>query len=165
MQEFIESRVEMEDILKEEAFGYLGLCAEEGQPYVVPINYCYSDGRILIHCALAGRKLDCIRANPSVCFTVARQFGKVMPHAEGDPCHLDCDSVICCGTARVVEDAEERLALLKAFAGHFTQHRPNRKVRLEQARKCSAIEIDVKAMTGRRERECKVTCWKHTFSS
>ena len=34
---FIDSRDEMEQILREEEVGYLGL-ADEGQPYVVPLN-------------------------------------------------------------------------------------------------------------------------------
>jgi len=59
--EFVESRVEMEEILRREVWGCLGLCADV-QPYVVPINYAYVDGRILFHCALEGEKLDCIRA-------------------------------------------------------------------------------------------------------
>jgi len=106
-QGFIESREEMEQILQEEESGYLGLCQEE-RPYVVPVNYAYQDGKILFHCGLKGKKLDYIRANPQVCFVVARQPGRVQPHAGGDPCHVDSDSVICYGRARVLEDLGER---------------------------------------------------------
>ena len=71
---FINSRAEMEQILREEVLGYLGL-AGESQPYVVPLNYAYTPGRILFHCALSGQKLETIRRNPRVCFTVGRQIG------------------------------------------------------------------------------------------
>ncbi len=50
---FIESRDEMEQILRAEGLGLLGLTSERG-PYVVPLNYRYVDGRIICHCALAG---------------------------------------------------------------------------------------------------------------
>ena len=102
---FIESYHEMETFLKQEALGYLGLSID-GQPYVVPLNYAYLDGKILFHCALEGKKLDHIASNPAVCFSVARQQGAVERHAQGDPCHMDCDSVVCYGTARVVDDLE-----------------------------------------------------------
>ena len=73
---FIDSREEMEQILREEVLGYLGL-AGDGPPYVVPLNYAYAAGKILFHCALTGQKLDAIRRNPHVCFTVGRQIGDV----------------------------------------------------------------------------------------
>ena len=44
-QGFLESRYEMERLLQEEKVGYLGLSLDE-KPYVVPLNYHYSEGRI-----------------------------------------------------------------------------------------------------------------------
>ena len=84
-REFIESRTEMEQILQEETIGYLGLSVE-GKPYVVPLNYSYVKRKILFHCSLTGMKLDHIRQNPQVCFSVGRQSGEIRRHAEGDPC-------------------------------------------------------------------------------
>ena len=57
MDEFIESREEMEAILREINFGFLGMSVD-GAPYVVPLNHAYVDGKILFHCALEGKKLD-----------------------------------------------------------------------------------------------------------
>jgi len=42
-REFLETRREMEALLREETIGYLGL-AMDGAPYVVPLNYAY-EGR------------------------------------------------------------------------------------------------------------------------
>ena len=78
-REFIASRTEMEEILHEETIGYLGLSLA-GKPYVVPLNYAYVEGKILFHCALTGMKLDYLRENPQVCFTVGRQSGEVYHH-------------------------------------------------------------------------------------
>ena len=83
-REFIVSRTEMEELLQQEVLGCLGLAGEEG-PYVVPLNYAYVDGRILFHCGLTGKKLDHIRANPQVCFCVARQTGRVDDHGKTGP--------------------------------------------------------------------------------
>ena len=43
-QGFIESREEMEKLLREEEIGYLGLSLD-GNPYVVPLNYHYGTER------------------------------------------------------------------------------------------------------------------------
>ena len=159
-QMFIESREEMEEILREEVVGYLGVSLD-GAPYVVPLNYTYLDGRILFHCALTGKKLDGIRAHPEVCFTVGRQMGEVRRHEEGDVCHVDSDSVICCGTARVIDGVEERKAILNAFNRRY---RPDaEEISSKQAQNCGAVEIRISEMTGRREREQKRTYWRYVF--
>jgi hypothetical protein len=160
IREFEVSRVEMEQILKEETIGYFGLSVD-GQPYVVPLNYGYVGGRILFHCAWTGKKLDYLRANPQVCFTVGRQSGRVRRHAAGDPCHIDSESVICYGQARIVEDLEERKAVLDTFNHCF---RPDaEEISLESAANCCAVEIAITEMTGRRERERGRTYWRYTF--
>ena len=111
---FIESRNEIEKILGEEHVGYLGL-SKDGVPYVIPVTFGYADGTILFHCSLEGKKLDYMRTNPQVCFTVARQFGEMVPHPQGASCHADSDSVVCYGIARIAANAEERRKILNAF--------------------------------------------------
>jgi uncharacterized protein len=157
---FIESPDWMERLLREESVGYLGLCAE-GKPYVVPLNYAYARGRILFHCALEGKKLNFIRANPEACFTVGRQTGPVRRHAEGNPCHVDSDSVVCYGRARIVTDPEERRRILDEFNRCY--HGDAEPISAEAAAKCGAVEIRVGEMTGREERERKRTYWRHAF--
>jgi nitroimidazol reductase NimA-like FMN-containing flavoprotein (pyridoxamine 5'-phosphate oxidase superfamily) len=158
-QDFIESREEMEEILKEEEIGFLGV-VYAGRPYVVPLNYAYRDGKIIFHCALEGRKLEAIRQNPVVSFAVARQLGPVRPHGK-DPCHLDSDSVICTGVARIVEDVRERMLLLNAFNRRFRPEAEDRP--LEQIERCGCVEITLSEMTGRRERERVCTMWRYVF--
>lgn len=161
-KQFADSLEEMEKVLREERIGYLGLSGQ-GSPYVVPLNFGYVDGRILFHCALEGTKLDCIRANPRVCFAVSRQFGEVVPHPQGASCHVNSDSVLCYGTARILEDLQERRSALDAF-NHCLQ--PDaRPVSLEDIARCYAVEITVALMTGRTERDGKCTHWKHEFAA
>jgi uncharacterized protein len=158
--ELIDSRTEMDEILRQETIGWLGLCGDGG-PYVVPLNYAYVDGRILFHCAMEGLKLDCIRANPEVCFSVGRQSGEVRRHAGGGVCHVDSDSVICFGRARILEDIAERAEALNAFQRAF---RPDAAPIPEQdVQRCGAVEIAIREMTGRRERARQCTHWRHVF--
>lgn len=138
----------MEAILREEMVGHLGL-AVGGEVYVVPINYTYSEGRVLFHCALTGRKLDMIRANPRVCFEVSRMQGLPTPH-DGDECDAPFESVICWGEARIVGDLEERQEILNAFQARYLHQgevRPD--ITMERTRGCGCVEITVTRMTGR----------------
>ena len=159
-QGFIESRYEMEELLREEEIGYLGLSLEE-KPYVVPLNYHYSDGKIYFHCGLKGRKLVYMKGNPQVCFTVGRQLAEVREHAGGNPCHVDSDSVVCYGRARTIEDLDERSKALNAFNRRYRPDAPD--VPMERVINCAVVEITISEMTGRRERERKRTCWRHVF--
>jgi len=159
-QGFIESRDEMEKMLKEEEIGYLGVSLD-GKPYVVPLNYSYGNGKIFFHCSFKGKKLDYLRENPLVCFTVARQPGRVREHAGGNPCHVDSDSVICYGKARVMEDVDEREVALNLFNRRFRPEAAD--VPRERVQSCCVVEVAVHEMTGRRERERKRTCWRYIF--
>jgi hypothetical protein len=160
-KEWIEDREEMEAILQEETVGYLALAAE-GQPYVVPLNYAYADGRILFHCALSGKKLDWLATNSQACFAVGRQSGLVGDHGPGGACHLDSDSVICYGWARVVEDLEERRRVLEEFNRRY--YPAAEPLSAERVAGCCAIELRVEEMTGRQERQRQRTCWRYHFS-
>ena len=157
---FLESRLEMETLLREETIGYLGLSTRD-IPYVVPLNYAYIDGKILFHCATTGKKLDYLRRNEHVCFAVGRQSGEVRRHPEGNPCHMDSDSVICYGRARIVEDLEERKEILDTFNRCFQPDATG--IPLKAAKECYAVVIEIIEMTGRRERERECTYWRYSF--
>ena len=88
----------------------LGL-AVNNMPYVVPMNYGYvMDGEkltIYLHSAVRGKKLDMIRENPNVFFSLDCDrvpFEGIMPCQYG----LAYSSVMGQGTAAVVEDVEEK---------------------------------------------------------
>ena len=159
-REYVESREEIEEILRDEAIGYLGLSLG-GQPYVVPLNYYYVDGRILFHCSLTGLKLDSIRENLQVCFTVGRQTGDVRRHMGDKTCHPDSDGVICFGTANLIEDLAERKRVLDEFNRGFTSDA--KEISLKAAKGCAAVEITINEMTARCERAKKITFYRHRF--
>jgi nitroimidazol reductase NimA-like FMN-containing flavoprotein (pyridoxamine 5'-phosphate oxidase superfamily) len=157
---FVQSRKRIEGILRKETLGFLGL-SMNGMPYVVPLNYGYSEGRILFHCARAGEKLDCLKANPQVCFAVGRQAGRVYRHPQGALCHVDNDSVICYGLARIIEDAEERRKVLNAF--NRCLQPDAEEIPLAAASRCCAVEIRITEATGRQQRGRKLAYWRCRF--
>ena len=89
---------------------HLGL-AVDNEPYVVPMNYgyCLEDGKLVLylHSAVRGKKLDMMRANPRVFFEIDCDR---MPFEGRIPCQygLVYSSIMGRGTARIVEDVEEK---------------------------------------------------------
>lgn len=159
-KKFIKYRDKMEKILHEETMGFLGLCMD-GMPYVVPLTYAYFKGRILFHCALKGKKLDCIKANPKVCFTVGKQFD-FCSHPYGASCRASHDSVICYGEARVIENMEERWKILNRFNRSLQPEAEE--IPIEAISKCYAVEIEITKMTGRQQRNgTEWTHWEYNF--
>ena len=90
---------------------HVGMCVDN-MPYVVPMNYGYTmeDGKLVLylHCATQGKKLDMIRANPRVFFELDCDR---MPFEGKVPCQygLVYSSVMGRGTARILEDTEEKI--------------------------------------------------------
>jgi nitroimidazol reductase NimA-like FMN-containing flavoprotein (pyridoxamine 5'-phosphate oxidase superfamily) len=62
------SEAEARNLIAAGRIGRLG-CVDNGEPYVVPINYVFADGSIYSH-SLPGRKIDLLRAHPRACLQV-----------------------------------------------------------------------------------------------
>ena len=110
------SKEECLSVLTQETRGVLCVIGDGGYPYGVPINFYYSaaDKRIYFHGAKEGHKIDAIKNNDKVSFTV---FEKGVP-AEGKK-GLNVRSVIVFGRIKIVEDREKTLDICRNIAGQF----------------------------------------------
>jgi nitroimidazol reductase NimA-like FMN-containing flavoprotein (pyridoxamine 5'-phosphate oxidase superfamily) len=127
--------------------GRLGLCLEGGSPYVVPVGFAYSDGRIFFHTCNKGLKMDTLRRNANVCFEVdeALSDGSMFK------------SVIVFGTAEIICDKEGMIPYLQrlidkyrvpeAFDKYMSKPGRNREKELHAVRICV---ITPKKMTGKK---------------
>lgn len=157
---FIESKKTIEKLLTEENLGFLSMSVDN-IPYTVPITYGYDEGKILFHCAKSGKKLELIKRNSQVCFTIGRHFGHFVSHPQGAVCHAHSDSVLCYGSARIIEGEEERCKVLNVFNKCIQPDA--REIRIEEIKNCYAVEIVIREMTARVERESKCTYYKYIF--
>ena len=106
-----------------------------GRPYVVPLSYGYklTDGELVLyfHCAKEGRKLDILKVDQNVCFTMYNEGNPI--HAE-TPCNSGYyfSSVIGNGKVLFIEDLEEKKEALHIMFKHqsgravnFTEQQAN----------------------------------------
>ena len=98
------------DILNKAKIVHIGL-VDGDEPYVVPMNYGFTmeEGKLTLylHGAKKGRKLDVIRANPKVFFSLECD---VQPFEGGVACRYGTAyaSVMGSGIAEIVTDVEEK---------------------------------------------------------
>ena len=87
---------------------------DDGKPYVVPLNFGYLDRTLYFHSAPEGRKIDVLRKNPDVCFSIVGRYDLV---GGEKACSWTekYSSVIGTGKATIVENRagkEKGLAIL-----------------------------------------------------
>ena len=80
----------------------------EGAPYVVPLNFAYDDGKLWIHCACEGRKLELLARDGRVGFSAVCGVEVLPETASTRYC-----SVCGTGQARFVTDPDERQHALR----------------------------------------------------
>ncbi len=143
----IQAHEEMVEIIEKAPVCRLGLC-QDNVPYVVPMNFGYSDGFLYVHCAREGRKMDMIRANPRICFEIDTDLEVI--RAE-QPCDwgMKFASVIGFGTASVLEDPEEKKRGLDAIMEHYGS-KPAQPYSEAILKHTAVIKVEVEEMTGKR---------------
>ncbi len=127
---------DMEKMLSTVSHGRLGLCADN-EPYVVPVAFGYINGKIYLHGAKTGKRVDYVKRNPRVCFEV-------------DSYNKDGSwrSVIAYGIATLSEKTEMKLKCMNALAQKWPGSRRVDYATVEKMDIC-VCEIDIEQMTGR----------------
>ncbi len=139
------SAEQIDIVLARNSSGVLAVHGENGYPYSVPLNYVYSSGKIYFHCARSGHKLDAIRRDPRVCFTVVDE-DTIVPEEYTSYFR----SVILFGRAAAVE-GEERTSAFLALAAKYSGSLPeaSRREEVARCRQALIIGISIDHMTGK----------------
>ena len=133
------------ELLERGEYGILCTADSEGQPFGTPLSYVWTGNNIYFHAATLGVKLDNIKANPRVCFTVVGAT-EVLP---GD-FSTNYESVMAFGTATQVEGEEKALALveiLKKYSPDFIME--GDAYILANIENCIAVRIAVDELSGK----------------
>src|SRR3989304_6219987 len=116
--------------------GRPGVSLKDG-PYIVPVGYVYSNGKIFFHTCKEGLKMDTIKRNPNVCFEVDEALSDASMFK----------SVIAFGAAEIIDDEEEMIPCLQKlidkyrvpenFDKYISKLRRNREKELKAVRICA----------------------------
>lgn len=134
------------EMLKNAKYGTLAVLGDEGYAYAIPLNHVFLDGKLYFHGAGEGHKLDAIKANPKVSYCVVGS-----EEIDQDNITTIYKSAICFGTARVIEDEEEkRFVLQKIIKILIKDNAEKGMVYAENMQKnTTCFVIDIEHMTGK----------------
>lgn len=141
---------ECEKILERGRTGVLAVLGDDGYPYTVPINYYYTDGKIYLHCAKSGHKLDAIRSNPKVSFCVVERDDILQ-----EKFTTLFKSAVAFGKAEILADKEEMrssvTALAEKYCSDFLDEVPEEVERGFDI--LCMIKINIEHLTGKQGKE------------
>ena len=90
----------------------------EGQPFVLPTTYARLGDALVLHGSAASRMLRQLKDGIPVCITVTLLDGLVLARSVFNH-SMNYRSVVILGTARLVENAEEKIEALHALSEHI----------------------------------------------
>ena len=127
------------EVLKNNTSGVLSLIDEQGNPYGVPLNYTYYDGKLLFHSLKVGYKVDLIKHNGKCAFTII-DSDKIVKEEYTSY----YKSVIIQGTIKVIEDKETILKYINIFTDKFV---PGHKMERDEVIKSSMSALAMLELT------------------
>lgn len=108
----------LSELLEKATILFLAL-QDSPAPYVVPVCFGHENGTLYVHSAVAGTKIELLRANPLMGFSACTDMTLI-------PGEAACDftsrahSVIGTGRGRIVESDEERAHGLDVIMRHYS---------------------------------------------
>jgi nitroimidazol reductase NimA-like FMN-containing flavoprotein (pyridoxamine 5'-phosphate oxidase superfamily) len=124
------------------------------QPFVIPTGFARCGDTLYVHGSAASRMLKALSGGIPACVTVTLMDGLVLARAAFHH-SMNYRSVVMLGIARLVEDAEEKLAALEAFTNHMMPGRwsdvrkPNEsELKATSVLALSLDEVSAKVRTG-----------------
>lgn len=134
------------EILKNGEIATFAFAGDGDYPYSLPINYVYYDGKIYFHCAKTGHKIDAIKRNDKVSFSIIGEAEILQ-----EKYTTLFKSVIGFGRASFVEDEakmkEVATALAEALCPDFKDG-----IAAEVEREFPAlcvVEVEIEHLTGK----------------
>ena len=121
--------------------------AENGIPYIVPLNFAYKDNKILLHSAKEGKKIDIINTNINVCFEVEIDTELVK---SDNPCDwgMRYKTVIGNGKATILENSEDKIKILQIITEKYTDE-SDYTFTANSVKNLAIISIDITDMKGK----------------
>lgn len=138
---------QVKELMMKGKTGTLSLNGEGGYPYSVPVNYVYFNDAIYIHGADHGYKVDMVKANGKACFSCY-----VNVEILADKLTAAFESFIATGTAVMVEDREEKKAVLDYIVDQLSEpefKEKGSKMIAAMLDKTGIIKFNIEEITGK----------------
>ncbi len=154
---FIENRKEINEIIKACKTCFLGM-SENGQPYVLPLNFALEDDCVILHSAPAGRMWETINTNNRVCinWTLGEDFAW-QDEKVGCSYRVKSKSVLVEGEVEIVDDFDEKEHCMKLLMAQYS----NREFKFSAPaiKNVGVLKVHIKKITAKEFGAKAVTTW------
>ena len=141
---------QINNLLQRAQTGSLATLNPDGTPYSTPIHFVYYDNAIFVHGLPKGKKLDNIAQDSRVGFSVFEMDKLLLdPDGKSWDTNTKYESVIISGTAKLVDDIEEKRNALNKIVEKYTPHLINNEIPNNMIKGTAVIRIDVTEITGK----------------
>jgi nitroimidazol reductase NimA-like FMN-containing flavoprotein (pyridoxamine 5'-phosphate oxidase superfamily) len=115
------SQLEAEKVIADAKICFVGLADTDGTPYVLPMNFGYSNGVIYLHSAPEGTHLAVLERNNRVCITFCIGDELVYQNEEvACSYRMRSDSTVCRGRVEFIEDLTEKTDVMHIMMSKYT---------------------------------------------
>lgn len=141
---------QIESLMNRVQTGCIATVSPDNMPYVVPVHFVYSDGKIYIHGLPAGEKISNIKSNSNVCFT-AYEMDSLLLDSENKPCDTNTkyQSVVAVGTAVLLEEVSAKRSILNKIVKKYTPHIADMELPENMVGGTAVIELNITKITGK----------------
>jgi len=126
----------------------------DDQPFLNPSTFWYDEanGRTIFHSNIAGRVRANLERNPKVCLEVS-ELGKLLPSNVALEFSLQYRSALVFGTARVLEDPDEKRAalygLIQKYFPEMEAGKEYRPITDKELKRTSVYSIEIDSWSGK----------------
>ncbi|NLK15828.1 MAG: pyridoxamine 5'-phosphate oxidase family protein [Bacteroidales bacterium] len=112
---------QINEVIKSADTCSLAMVDENGKPYVILMNFGYKDGVFYFHSDPKGKKIDCLKRNPSVSIALSTNH-RYFHQNENVACSygLSYRSLYAQGEIKFIEDKEQKIEALKIFMKQYS---------------------------------------------
>lgn len=138
-------------LLAAERRGMLAVNGDDGYPYAVPVNYwyCEDENRIFFHGSRVGYKIERLKQDDKVCFTV---YGNETVKDEEWAPYVQ--SAVVFGRCRLIDNRERAIELVRRFAGKYFPDPALIEEEIASAgRAVQMFEIEIEHLSGKEVQE------------
>lgn len=125
----IDTTEEMLEVISRCDVCYVSMVTPEGLPYVVPMNFGFGDGVLILHGAREGMKMDILAKNPNVCIAFSTDH-ELRYQNEQVACSwsMKYRSVLLSGKVEMIDDFDEKVSalnvIMRKYAGRDFTYSP-----------------------------------------
>ena len=117
----ITDKKEIEDIINQCDVCFIGITEEDGMPYVIPMNFGYAEGKIILHSGPEGKHLSLLARDNRICVTFCSERKLVFQHPDVACSYsMNSKSVLCKGRVSFIDDLSEKEAAMNLTMKNYT---------------------------------------------